>query len=355
MSRYTTLLSRLPEGMDAVLITSEKNQRYLSGFSFTDGYLLLTRKAAVLMTDFRYVEAAKREANPEFTVTVIKDGLAKTAAPYLEEVGAKIIGYEDFFLTCHDLDVLKQRFPHLEFARMGTLIEDMRVYKDEDEIACTIKAQRIAEGALTHLLSMIHPDMTEVEVAAELEYAMRRGGAEGISFDTIAVSGTLSACPHGVPRSVKLEKGFLTLDFGALYGGYCSDMTRTVVLGKADAEMKKVYDTVLAAQTAALEAARIGMDCGEMDKIARDLIYGAGYEGCFGHSLGHGVGMFIHERPGFSASYRGTVMQPGHILTVEPGIYLEGKYGVRIEDMIVCHEGSVENITLAPKEMIELF
>lgn len=354
MSRYSVLMSRIPADMDAVIISSAKNQRYLSRFSFSDGYLLLTRKAAVLLTDFRYIEAAKREAAPEFTV-ITKGRLAEAAAPYLEEVGAKVIGYENYFVTCQQLESFKAQFPGYEFAPMGTVIEDMRIFKDEEEIGNMIKAQRIAENALSHLLSVIHPNMTEIEVAAELEYAMRKRGAEGTAFETIAVSGTMSACPHGVPRNVKLEKGFLTLDFGAIYNGYCSDMTRTFVLGKADEEMSRVYHTVLKAQNAAIEFAQLGRDCAEVDKVARDIIDNAGYRGLFGHSLGHGVGMFIHERPGFSAGQKNTPIQPGYVLTVEPGIYIEGKYGVRIEDMVVCYQDRVEDITLAPKEMIELF
>ena len=198
------------------------------------------------------------------------------------------------------------------------------------------------------------PNMTEIEVALELEYGMRKFGAEKPSFDTIAVSGSASSLPHGEPRNIKLEKGFLTLDYGALYQGYCSDMTRTIVIGKADDEMKKVYNTVLKAQLAALDfvaAGKKGCDC---DKVARDIIYGAGYEGCFGHSLGHGVGMFIHENPRLAGMWD-KPLEVGAIVTVEPGIYIEGKYGVRIEDMVWLKENESVNLTKAPKELIELF
>ncbi len=355
MSRYQTLLSRIPEEIDAVIVSSPKNAHYLSGFAFHDGYLLLTRKAAVLLTDSRYLESAEKEANAEFVVTTMKDGLALTCKPYLDEVGAKTIGYEEFFLTVHDLDVLKKRFADYTLAPIGTVIEDLRVFKDEEELSKIVSAQRIAEGALAHLLTMMTPNMTEIEVAAELEYAMRKGGAQGTSFDTIAVSGSMSAVPHGVPRNVKLEKGFLTMDFGAMYDGYCSDMTRTVCLGKADAEMKKVYETVLCAQKAAIEAATLGCDLGGLDEIARSIIAGAGYGEYFGHGLGHGVGMFIHERPSVSRAGKGTPFTAGHVITIEPGIYLPGRWGVRIEDMMVGHADSTEDITRAPKELIELF
>ncbi|MBR2986659.1 MAG: M24 family metallopeptidase, partial [Clostridia bacterium] len=197
------------------------------------------------------------------------------------------------------------------------------------------------------------PDKTEIDVALELEFYMRSHGAEDKSFDTIAVSGSASSLPHGVPRNVKLEKGFFTMDFGALYEGYCSDMTRTVVLGKADDEMKKIYNTVLTAQLAAIEKLAVGVTGKETDKVARDIIYGAGYEGCFGHGLGHGVGMDIHEAPSNSAAGI-KPFEIGHVITVEPGIYIEGKYGVRIEDMVVFRDGSVEDITKCPKNLIEL-
>ena len=215
----------------------------------------------------------------------------------------------------------------------------------------------ITDAAFEHILTVLHPNMTEIEVALELEFFMRKMGSEGIAFDTIAVSGSMSARPHGEPRPVKLEKGFLTMDYGARVDGYCSDMTRTVVLGKADAEIKKVYDTVLLAQTTAIDALQAGLGCRAADKIARDIIDGAGYEGCFGHSLGHGVGLYIHENPRLSfGAGENDVLQPGHVVTAEPGIYIEGKYGCRIEDMIgIKADGTAHDFTHSRKDMIELF
>ena len=202
----------------------------------------------------------------------------------------------------------------------------------------------------------ITPDRTEIEVALELEFFMRAHGSEGTAFETIAVSGTNSSRPHGTPRDVKLEKGFFTMDFGARVDGYCSDMTRTVVIGKADEEMKRLYNTVLLAQTSAIDALRAGMKCFDADKVARDIIENAGYKGCFGHSLGHGVGLFIHETPRLSpASAESELLLPGHVVTVEPGIYIEGKYGCRIEDMVtVLADGTIHDFTQSPKELIEL-
>ena len=190
-------------------------------------------------------------------------------------------------------------------------------------------------------------------MAAELEYFIKKRGAK-ISFETIAVSGTASALPHGVPRNVKLERGFLTLDFGAVVDGYHSDMTRTVVIGKADADIRRVYDTVLKAQLAAIDAIAEGRKNADMDKVARDIIDGAGYKGCFGHSLGHGVGLQVHEEPRLSWATGDRTLRAGEIVTVEPGVYLEGKYGCRIEDMVVVGVGGNRNLTLSPKELIEI-
>ena len=195
--------------------------------------------------------------------------------------------------------------------------------------------------------------MTELDVAVELEYAMRKNGASAFAFDTISVSGDASALPHGTPRNVKLREGFLTMDFGAKFDGYCSDMTRTIVIGKADEEIKKVYNTVLSAQLAALDYLKPGADCGEADKIARDII-NAEYNGTFGHSLGHSVGLFIHESPRLYSRGFGRKLNVGEILTVEPGIYLFGKYGCRIEDMVAITENGIHNFTHSTKELIEI-
>ena len=235
------------------------------------------------------------------------------------------------------------------------MLNELRITKTEEEVNFMIAAQRIAERALDDLLGKLTYEMTEKEVAAELEYLMKRYGAENISFDTIAVSGSNSSSPHGVPRNVKLEKGFLTLDFGATVEGYHSDMTRTVVLGKATDDMKKLYATVLSAQTAVLDVITEGAHNFEMDKIARDIIDSTEYRGCFGHSLGHGVGLLIHELPNLSPkSPKDQVLKRGDVVTVEPGIYVEGKYGCRIEDMVWITEGSAVNLTKAPKELIEI-
>lgn len=342
----------------AVLVSSELNQRYLTGFNYTDGYVLVLPETAYLLADFRYIEAARATANGEEIRVVMPDtSMLRYVARLLKEHRVGELTFEEEAVSCALYSRYAQMFEGVKLLPgASALIESLRLIKDTEEIRCMTKAQEITDNAFAHILDFITPDRTELGVALELEFFMRAHGSEGTAFDTIAVSGTNSSRPHGVPRPVKLEKGFLTMDFGARYQGYCADMTRTVVLGKADGDMKRLYDTVLKAQTTALEALHAGMRCCDADKIARDIIDGAGYEGCFGHSLGHGVGLFIHENPRFAASSAPDILlRPGHVVTVEPGIYLEGKYGCRIEDMItVLPDGTVHDFTRSPKQLIEL-
>ncbi len=346
-------------GYDAAIISEGNNQRYLSGFHFDDGLILVTGKKSYLLTDFRYAEAARAQANPALEVlTPGGGGMLATVKTLLGENGCKTVSTEDHTLSCADFRRYEDALPGFRLGGgASALLATLRLCKDDAELETIARAQAITDAAFSHILTWLHPEATEVEVALELEYFMRRNGAESVAFDTIAVSGTNSSRPHGVPRYCKLEKGFLTMDFGAKVDGYCSDMTRTVVLGKADAEMKKLYHTVLTAQKTALEAAAEGVACRELDRIARDLIDNAGYRGCFGHSLGHGVGLFIHENPRLSSGANPeSVLQRGNVITFEPGIYLEGKYGCRIEDMAtVKNDGTFYDFTKSPKELIELF
>ncbi len=353
MNAIHKLQSLLPDTVDCLLVTCEKNQRYLTGLNYTDGYVLVSRDHAWLLADFRYIEVAKRCESDDLTVILLENRRVTLCNLFADHKLSRI-GFEDGVMTCAALETMKKTFPLVDFVPCGNILETMREVKTADEVANIVAAQRIAEKALDRLLSLMTPDMTEIEVALELEYGMRKFGAEKTSFDTIAVSGSASSLPHGEPRNIKLEKGFLTMDFGALYQGYCSDMTRTVVIGRADDEMKKVYNTVLSAQLAALDYVDAGKTGAACDQVARDIIYGAGYEGCFGHSLGHGVGMFIHESPRLSYTWDKPLVV-GNVVTVEPGIYLEGKYGVRIEDMVWLSPDGPVNLTKAPKELIELF
>lgn len=341
-------------GIDAALITDEINKIYLTCFEFS-GYLLVFPTQAYIITDPRYSEAARDAVSGEFTVVVPDGGRALLMQQLLSEQSAKNLGYEDNALTCAAYNDLSRSLPDTEFAPLGNMLHRLREIKDEVEIASIAKAQKIADAAFQHILKIITPNITEVELAIEIEYYMLKNGAGDKSFDTICVSGTASSLPHGKPRARQLEFGFLTMDFGAKVNGYCSDMTRTVVIGRADSEMKRIYDTVLAAQRAALDSIMAGAVCRDVDAAARNIIYDAGYGGCFGHGTGHGVGMQVHEAPRLSPLAGEAALLPGHVITVEPGIYIEGKYGCRIEDMAVITQSGSLNFTKSPKELIELF
>ena len=339
--------------IDAVLVLDELNQRYLSNFAFTDGYLLITHTNAYLVTDFRYYEMAEKRSNKDFEI-VMPDNRMGFLDEKVAELSLRRIGFEGGTVSFAAYNRYRERLTTVEMVDIGSMIEVLRQIKTAEEIILMQKAQDITDLAFSHILSVITPEMTEIDVAVELEYAMRKNGADGFAFDTIAVSGDASALPHGTPRNEKLRHGFLTMDFGAKFDGYCSDMTRTIVIGKADDEMKKLYNTVLKAQTEAIAYLRAGADLGATDKVARDII-DAEYKGCFGHSLGHSVGLFIHEAPGLSRLYNGREAQVGEIFTVEPGIYVYGKYGCRIEDMVAITEDGVRNFTKSDKNLIEIY
>lgn len=359
MSRIQKFTNKMIEcGADAALISSELNIRYLSGFNFTDGYILVTRERAYLFTDFRYIEAARKEVNTaDFEIVMPESTMGVAMAQTLDNAGAKSVIVEESSLSCEMKERFEKLFTNKElYSGASKILTELRLCKDMDEIENMKKAQAITDAAFIHILNTLTPEMTEIDVALELEFFMRRNGSEGTAFETISVSGSASSLPHGVPRNCKLESGFLTMDYGAKYNGYCSDMTRTVVLGKADAEMKKLYNTVLLAQTTALEALHEGINCRYADKIARDII-DKEYKGKFGHSLGHGVGLFVHEDPRLSSrAPEDCVLCRGNVITVEPGIYITGKYGCRIEDMAACMpDGSIYDFTKSNKELIELF
>lgn len=348
--------------IEAILVSSEINQFYLGNFAYTDGYVFVLQDKMYLLTDFRYIEAARatvKESGLDSLVTVVMPdcSMLRYIASLIEEHGVKTLTYEEDSLTYSGLKRIESIIDGMGVTMVpgaSSVIGELREIKDAEEIAAIRRAQALTDAAFEHILGYINPDRTELDVALELEFFMRAHGSVGTAFETIAVSGSASSRPHGTPRPVKLEKGFLTMDFGARVDGYCSDMTRTVVLGRADAEMKKLYNTVLTAQRTAIASLYEGMLCSDADKIARDIIDGAGYKGCFGHSLGHGVGLFIHEEPRFAASAK-SVLRRGNVVTVEPGIYIEGLYGCRIEDMIaVTDDGRVVDLTNSKKELIEL-
>ena len=358
MTRLEKLRLKMAEkNIDAVIIYSEYNQLYLSEFSFTDGLLFITKNTAHLFTDFRYYEMAISKASSDFVISkqpsyerldIIADIIRK------EQICR--LGFEGASLSYQTYLEYKKKFFGVELCDIENMVEEIRVVKSPDEIIKMQRAQDITDAAFSHILNIITPNMTEREVALELDYAMRRLGADGFAFDTIAVSGDASALPHGTPRDVKLKPGFLTMDFGAKLDGYCSDMTRTIVIGKADNDIKKLYNTVLDAQLRALEFLRCGVDAYEADKVARDIIDSvAEYKGAFGHSLGHSIGLFVHEMPGLTPRSRGIKLLSGQVTSVEPGIYLFGKYGCRIEDMVAIEDNGVYNFTKSPKNLIEIY
>ena len=344
-------------GFDAIVVSSEVNQRWLTGFPYTDGLAVVTKERAVLLTDFRYIEAARASrAAEEFEIVMPPVRMAEAAYEILKATGAKKIALEEATLSMAGEERFREVFAGCEVTGgASTLLDGQREFKDAEEILTMKRAQAITDAAFTHMLEWIKPDMTEKQVALEIEFFMRAHGAERAAFDTIAVSGTASSMPHGVPREVKLEKGFLTMDFGANVDGYCSDMTRTVVIGKADAEIRRLYNTVYEAQKAVLDVIGPGSGCRKMHMIADKIINDAGYAGCFGHGLGHGVGLYIHEAPNLSPrAPLGRKLIPGQVVTVEPGIYLAGKYGCRIEDMVVILEDGAYDFTQSPKDLFEI-
>ncbi len=355
LQRFQETLAK--SDFDAALISSEISQRYLSDFDFSDGYILVDPQKAFLLTDARYIEAA-RSTVTAFEVILPSTPMTGAISALIEQNGYTSVAVEETELSCKAFATLKSKLPQECKLASGasSMLSTQRAIKLPHEIERIKKAQQITDQAFWHILSFISTEVSEKDIALELEFFMRKNGAEAAAFNTIAVSGSASSLPHGVPSDTKLRQGFLTMDFGAKYKGYCSDMTRTVVIGKADDEMKKVYNTVLFAQSAAIEQIRGGMLCRDADEIARSVIRDAGYGEAFLHSLGHGVGMQIHEAPSLSKrAADDSRLLPGNVITVEPGIYLEGKFGCRIEDMITINQdGSVYNFTASPKNLIEI-
>ena len=354
LSRLNTLTENLKAaGAEALYISSPHNHLYFSGFNNPDGRVLVTTGGAYVFADFRYAERARATCGGFAEVIETRDPIA-----YLPDIfkkdGVSTVAIEEDNLVVEEEARLVEAFPGGKFINFARELTAQRQKKTADEAALIAAAQDIADAAFSHILTLLPGDFTEAGVAAELEYYMKKHGATGLSFETIAVSNKSSSSPHAIPAHKPLEPGFLTMDFGAEIDGYRSDMTRTVVIGKADDEMRRLYDTVLRAQLAVLDVIGPGSDCGEMHMIAQNIIDGAGYEGRFGHGLGHGVGILIHEEPVLNQKRAGRVLVPGDVVTVEPGIYIEGKYGCRIEDMVLVTDDGIVNFTHSPKELIEI-
>ncbi|MGG3737896.1 M24 family metallopeptidase [Aeribacillus pallidus] len=338
--------------LDGLLITSTYNRRYMTNFTGSAGVALVTEKDALFITDFRYVEQAQNQCDGYEIIQhqgLIFDEVAKQA----KERKIRTLGFEQDHMTFASFKQLEAAFEG-ELVPVSHLVENLRLIKTESEIKILKEAADIADAAFKHILDFIRPGITELDVSNELEFFMRKCGATSSSFDIIVASGHRSALPHGVASDKVIEKGdFVTLDYGAYYKGYVSDITRTIAVGEPSDELKAIYNVVLEAQLRAMDQIKPGLTGKEADAIARDYITEKGYGEYFGHSLGHGIGLEVHEGPGLSTR-SDVVLQPGMVVTVEPGIYLPGIGGVRIEDDTLITETANETLTHSTKELIIL-
>ena len=353
-ARASRLLEQLSaEGVRAALVTKEENIRYFTGYT-GEGCLLILPEKQVILTDFRYVEQVSRQA-PDCECVRTRAGVTPegAVASLLQEAGLTKLAYEPYKMTVEEFQGWQAALPGVEFVSLANKPEVLRQIKDRGEIDSICRSAKIACDALAKLMGYIRPGMTEKEIATELDYYMLKLGSEGNAFSTIAAAGPNGSLPHAVPSDRPVQKGeLLTLDFGAKVNGYCSDMTRTIAIGKVSDELRAIYDAVLEAQLRALAYVKPGVNCKDVDAVARDYLEPL-YPGAFGHSLGHGVGLFIHEGPGFSTRSE-AVLKPGHVVTVEPGVYIPGLGGVRIEDMVLVTEDGYINPVTAPKELIKI-
>lgn len=338
---------------DGIIVTKQQNWHYLSGFTGSNALLLITPADNFLFTDFRYLEQAANEAEG-FKIIKSAALLVDALAEQVNSIGLKRLGFEDESISYHDYTVYNDKLSGIELIPLHQVVEKIRWVKDQKEIEALKIAAEITDKAFHYILDKFKPGVKEVEIALELEYFMRKKGAQKPAFDTIAASGFRAALPHGVASEKEIASGeFVVLDFGAVYDGYHADMTRTVVIGEPDQQHQQIYDLVLRAQKKAIELIRPGVKCSTIDLAARDLISVEGYGANFGHSLGHSVGLEIHEKPSFSPK-DDTVLEPGMVLTVEPGVYLNGWGGVRIEDLVLVTSGGYEILSKSPKELIQL-
>ncbi len=339
------------EGAEAVLVSNLANIRYLSGYTNDTGYLLITDKKRFLLTDFRFTTQAKLEAT-DYEVIETR-GYAKVLAELLEKEEISKVAFEEEDIPYSVYRAFSEVF-HCEMLPIANILSTLRQIKTPQELAYIKEAEHIGDRALAKLLPELKPGMTEAQIAAMLEFNMRMLGAENISFPSIIASGVNSSMPHAMPGEKPIEIGdFITMDFGCKYHGYCSDMTRTIVLGKASEKQKEIYNIVLEAQLECLEMMKPGVVCKDVHNKAVEIISKYGYGQYFGHGLGHSVGLEIHESPACNGRCE-DVLQPGMLMTDEPGIYIEGFGGVRIEDLVAITETGYENFAESPKELIEL-
>lgn len=339
----------------ALLVTGGANRFYLTGFESSAGTVIITKKQAYFLIDFRYFEKAK---------SVVKNMDVKLSTRPVSEIkllcerdGVRKIYVETKSMSVHTFSEFEKVLSGIKVSaddKMDKLLEQMRAVKTDSELELIKKAQRLTDDTFSYILERIEPGRSEIDIMLDMEFYMRKLGSDGVAFDFIVVSGKNSSLPHGVPTHKKIEIGdFITMDFGAVVDGYRSDMTRTVAVGSVTDEQRLVYNTVLKAQSEAFKAIKPGVVCKDVDMVARNVIYGAGFEGCFGHGLGHSVGIEIHESPCFNTVCT-NIAKPGMVITVEPGIYLENMFGVRIEDMAYITVDGAESLTFSKKELIIL-
>lgn len=358
-ARLQALRAKMPREIDALVVSNLTNVRYACGFTGSSGMLLVERESAHFITDFRYQAQAALQVDASFQTVIADKGLWKQAAKLLKKKRAPElprIGFEAEHTSVAASQDAAKEFAPLELISTRRLVEDLRLHKDEAELLVIRRAVQVIDECFDHICGVLKPGISEREVADELQSQMKARGASGPSFDTIVASGARGALPHGVASEKKIERGdMVTIDMGAIVDGYCSDCTRTVAVGKPSKEQRTIYETVWRAQVAASEAMRPGLGCKATDKIARDIIEAAGFGANFGHGLGHGVGLEIHEAPRLSKLGKGR-LEAGMIVTCEPGIYVEGVGGVRIEDMLLITDSGAEVLTgcAKPEKIIVL-
>jgi len=358
--RLNQLRRRLTRaGLSGLLVNHLIDVRYLCGFTGSSAALAVTKRTARLFTDGRYTAQAAQQVKGA-QVEIVSGAPAVAAVQWLAaQPASQSAGFDPTHTTVAELTRLRSELPSklrrsFLIAVAAPLVEPLRLIKDEDELAIIRENALIGCRLFDHILTVIRPGIPEIEIAAELEYQARLHGAEGMSFETIVASGERSALPHGKASTAPLpRKGFVTLDFGIIREGYCSDMTRTVCLGTPRSEERKAYEAVLQAQESAVSAVTGGASCGEVDEAARNILRQAGMAEAFSHSTGHGVGLEIHEPPRLGAGQKAR-LQPGMVVTIEPGVYWPGKFGLRIEDMVAVTKTGGQVLTPAPKALIEL-
>ncbi|SDH50698.1 Xaa-Pro aminopeptidase [Alteribacillus persepolensis] len=337
--------------VEAIFIQSAANRRYLSGFTGTAGSLLVTGANAYFITDFRYIQQAKEQC-PDYEIVEQTSTAYKNLAELIKKHDIASLAFEKEHVSYASFEALQHYCQGINLKPTDGIVEEIRMTKDDNELAVLQEAADVADSAFSHITHFIKPGMKETEVRDELEFFMRKQGADASSFDIIVASGYRSALPHGVASEKVIEKGELvTLDFGAYYKGYCSDITRTVAVGSPSEELKAIYNTVYEAQLKAVSEIKAGMTGKEADTVAREYIKENGYGGYFGHGLGHGLGMEVHEGPRLSPKGERT-LEPGMVVTVEPGIYVPELGGTRIEDDIVITKDGNKRLTKSPKELM---